>query len=49
MSDMIRSAERVMRDYGITGNLLAEIEARCYIEIAKRKAMEGVNESISPS
>ncbi len=33
---IMSSAEQVMKAYGITGNLLADIRAACYIELAKR-------------
>lgn len=38
---LIQSACRVMDKYGITLNLLAEIEAECHIEIARRRAIKG--------
>lgn len=31
--------QQVMDKYGITLNLLAEIQAECHIEIARRKAL----------
>lgn len=37
---LIESACRVMDKYGITLNLLAEIQAECHIEIARRKALK---------
>jgi len=37
LTQMIKSANRVMIDWGITGCLLAEIKSRCFIEIAKEK------------
>lgn len=33
---LIESAHKVMNKHGITANLLADIRAQCYIEIAKR-------------
>jgi len=33
---LMRSAYKIMDKYGITANLLAEIKATCFIEIAKR-------------
>lgn len=36
---LIKSACRVMDKYGITLNLLAEIQADCHIEIARRKVL----------
>ena len=35
---IMTTALKVMDGYGITGNLLAEITARCHIEIARRKS-----------
>ncbi len=35
---LMRTAYKVMDEYGITGNLLADIQARCYTEIAKRSS-----------
>ena len=37
---MMRVAHRVMDEYGITANLLAEIRTRCLIEGARRKSIE---------
>lgn len=34
---MVSVAHRVMNDYGITGNLLAEIRAKCLVEVTRRK------------
>jgi len=33
---IMKQAAQAMNKYGITGNLLADIKARCYIEIAKK-------------
>jgi len=33
---MMATANKVMLDYGITGNLLADIRARCLIAIAQK-------------
>ena len=33
---IIASAQEAMSEYGITGNLLAEIRAKCYLEIARK-------------
>ena len=38
---IIDSAQRVIDKYGITLNLLAEIKAKCYVEIARRKVLMG--------
>ena len=35
-SRMLNTAAIVMREYGITGNLLADIRAKCLINIAKK-------------
>ena len=35
---VMESAYKVMRKHGITAHLLADIQAQCHIEIAKRKA-----------
>jgi len=36
---ILTSAHRVMQKYGITLNLLAEIRAECFYQIAKKKAL----------
>lgn len=35
---LMKCAYESMREFGITGNLLASIKAKCAIEIAKRNA-----------
>jgi hypothetical protein len=35
-SDLIRSSQEIMRRYGITGAMLADIRAECLIAIAKK-------------
>ena len=39
-NDLITSAYKVMRKHGITAHLLADIQAQCHIEIAKKKAQK---------